>query len=199
MNASCGSDALVERKDSIPSKPALSASLWDSTHTDVPDYREEFNTFFDRDYSGNVISPSAEDERIARSYPWWKDKGMTSDSCRMTIMTRTLHHKAGDTIHIIHILENFKAKGEIRYAGPNDIYREYVNGQDWIDSAFSGTAKPYGPYKLRCETYDGPVRFGPGIEYSNAITKYVLRHKGVYYIQWKTDKTSSNILSVTAE
>lgn len=159
-------------------------SLWDSTRRVFPKYLLDWQGLSDRDTGMNIINAAPEDSLISKSYPYWIDKGPAKDGFRLTILTRTLRHHIGDTVHIVHVMEQMR-HDDIGLMGPVVITCEYINDKLATDSSLTGTYKPWSEYEGKGFGYDGLVTQGPYVMAHCCTTKYVLRQPGTYRVQWK--------------
>jgi hypothetical protein len=139
---------------------------------------------------GGILPATAEDEKVARSYPAFPDKGVIMDGYRLTILTRNITVHTDDPVHIIHVCEAVIPDLLLYVMGPKPVRDEYVNG------VLATVALPAGEDPLVPESYDGRVARGPAIDYNYEITQYRFRKPGTYLIQWRPGKFSSNMLAI---
>jgi hypothetical protein len=137
-----------------------------------------------------ILRATTEDEEVAQGYPAFPDKGRIVDGYRLTILTRSIAIPAGEPVHIIHVCEAVVPGLLLYVMGPKPVHDEYVNG------ILATKALPEGEDPLVPDLYDGRIVRGPGIDYNHEITQYRFRKPGIYLIQWRPGKFSSNTLAI---
>jgi hypothetical protein len=141
---------------------------------------------------GNEIKPAPEaDQKVARGYPAWPDKGALTDGRRITIMTSRTTVAVNEPIRIVHVAETVRPDDELYVMGPKQVYGEYVDGK-LASAALPAGDDPLIPPGL----YDGAVVASPAADYNYEITSYRLDAPGMHEIQWKLGPLTSNVLRV---
>ena len=141
---------------------------------------------------GDDIKPAPEaDQKVARGYPTWPDKGPLTDGRRITIMTGRTTVAVNEPIRVVHVVETVKPDDELYIMGPKQVYGEYVDGK-LVSAALPPGDDPLIPPGL----YDGTVVASPAADYNYDITTHRLDAPGMHEIQWKLGPLASNVLRI---
>lgn len=142
--------------------------------------------------TGDEIKPAPEaDQKVARGYPAWSDKGPLTDGRRITIMTGKTTAAVNEPIRVVHVVETVKRDDELYVMGPKQVYGEHLDGK-LVTAALPADQDPLIPPGI----YDGMVVASPAVDYNYEITTYRIASPGVHQIQWKLGALESNILRI---
>lgn len=157
----------------------------------LPEYLKRWGGLFVRE-GDRIVDAPAPDIAVARDYPHFSDKGPVLGGRRITVLTQTLSHMAGEEVRVIHVVEYTEPGHQAYVVGPKTVFGEYVNDELMTDPVPEGD--PLVPL-----TYNGLTLASPAVDYNFEITSYIFQVPGIYRIQWRLGVLHSNELAVTVE
>jgi hypothetical protein len=93
---------------------------------------------------GRLVEAPAHDVAAAGRYADWADKGPIANGVRLTVMSARDAYRAGEPVHVIHVVE-FTEPGVTIYAmGPKPIYGEWVDGRRARNPTHGGWPRWHG-------------------------------------------------------
>jgi len=138
-----------------------------------------------------IVPAPEEDERLARTYPDWPDKGPVYGGRRITVMAKKDAYSVGEEVRVIHVFEAIEPGHRVYVMGPKPVQGEYV------DEKLATGPPPTGGDPLVPLNYNGRVLPSPAVDYNYEITSYKFSEPGTHRILWKIGPLRSNVLKVT--
>jgi hypothetical protein len=154
----------------------------------LPEHLQRWPGLYVRD-GGQIVEASDRDIAVARSYPWFQDKGPITDGRRITVLTENTTYRVGDEIRIIHVVEFTEPGYQAYIMGPKLICGEYINGELVSEPVSAGD--PLVPME-----YSGVTLPSPVVDYNYDITTYRFNEAGRKLIDWRLGDLRSNVLSI---
>ena len=138
-----------------------------------------------------ILDAPEEDQKVARGYPQWPDKGPILDGKRITVMVKKKSYRVNEEIRILHVAEVTVPGREVFIMGPKLILGEQVDGKLVTEPHPEG-CEPLNPP----DCYNGRVLQSPALDYNYDITFYKFDRPGKHELQWVLGPLRSNILEV---